>query len=160
MLAWVSRQIARLSVLIATVSFAVLLSALSIQFFAREVFSLGIIWADEVARLAFVWCALFGASAAWCDDALHRIDLLSRTARGWVARLIWLVCLALIAAVLIYLIYYGWRMSLRAWPQTTSTLQISAGWSYIPLPLTAALMLWVCLARLLQPMPTEGEVNP
>lgn len=150
MLDTVTHRIGQLSALVAALAFAVLLVALGAQFTAREVLGIGLIGADELARLAFVWCALFGASAAWCDDALHRIDLLSRNCSGLAARLLGLLCQGLIAGVLCYLIFYGWRMSLRAWPQTTSSLEISGGWTYLALPIAAALMLVVCLIRAAQ----------
>lgn len=128
-------------------AFLLLLGALLAGFVSREVLGRGLIGTDELARLSFVWCALFGASAAWSDDALHRIDLLTRQLQGLTAR--WCAWLrqAMISGVLLYLIYYGWLMMLRALDQTSSSLQISGIWIYLPLPIAATLMLVTSIGR-------------
>lgn len=143
----VTQAVGRLSVATAATAFVVLLGALFAGFVSRELFGRGLIGADELARLSFVWCALFGASAAWRDNALHRIDLFTRDLQGFAARLTNAAAYALIAGVLLYLIYYGWLMMQRALDQTTSTLQISGVWFYAPLPIAAALMLLTTIVR-------------
>jgi len=143
----VTQAVGRLSVMTAATAFVVLLGALFAGFVSRELFGRGLIGADELARLSFVWCALFGASAAWRDNALHRIDLFTRDLQGFAARLTNSAAHALITGVLLYLIYYGWLMMQRALDQTTSTLQISGAWFYAPLPIAAALMLVTTIDR-------------
>ena len=149
--------IGRLSVVTAAVAFLLLLSSLFAGFVSRELFSHGLIWSDELARLSFVWCALFGATAAWSTDALHRIDLLTRDLRGLPALLATAVANTLVGATLIYLIYYGWRMMSRALDQTTSTLEISGAWFYAPLPVAASLMLVITACRWLKPPAAVGQ---
>jgi gluconokinase len=143
----VTQAVGRLSVLTAATAFAVLLGALFAGFVSRELFGRGLIGADELARLSFVWCALFGASAAWRDNALHRIDLFTRNLHGFAARLTNAAAYALITGVLVYLVHYGWLMMQRALDQTTSTLQISGAWFYAPLPIAAGLMLVITIGR-------------
>lgn len=144
-----NRSIGRLSIATAAAAFVLLLASLFAGFVSREWFAHGLIWSDELARLSFVWCALFGATAAWCDHALHRIDLLVRHLQDNSRRTSLWVCHGLIGMVQVYLIVHGWIMMQRALDQTTSTLQISGAWLYAPLPLAASLMLMVTIGRVL-----------
>ncbi len=141
------RWVGRLSVVTAALAFVVLLSSLVCGFVSRELLTRGLVWSDELARLSFVWCALFGAAAAWSNDGLHRIDLFVRGLSASRHRLAALFSYALIVFVLLYLVNHGWSMTARAMGQTTSTLQISGAWFYVPLPAAAGLMLVTTLGR-------------
>ena len=149
----------RLSVVTAAIAFLLLLGSLFTGFVSRELLNHGLIWSDELARLSFVWCALFGATAAWSRDALHRIDLVTRDLRGLPAMLTTAVANTLVAATLLYLIYYGWRMTSRALDQTTSTLEISGAWFYAPLPVAASLMLVITACRCFKPSAAVAQVQ-
>ena len=47
------------------------------QIVLRQVFSTGIIWADELVKIIVLWLAMFGAVAAARDNRHIRIDALS-----------------------------------------------------------------------------------
>jgi TRAP-type C4-dicarboxylate transport system permease small subunit len=47
------------------------------QIVLRELFSTGVIWADELIRLIVLWLAMFGSIAACRDNRHIRIDVLS-----------------------------------------------------------------------------------
>lgn len=139
----ISQWILTVSLSISVVAFLILLASLLGQFVSRAVFNTGLIWSDELARICFVWCSLFGAVAAWQTRALHRIDMLTRHLTGawrWTLdRLVQIV----ISSALIYLLRHGLAMMQRALDQTTETLEISGAWIYAPVPLVAVLMLVV-----------------
>lgn len=147
-----------LSLFISATSFVILLSSLLGQFVSRSVFNTGLIGADELARLCFVWCSFFGAVAAWQTRALHRIDMLTRSLDGAVGLIVNRMVSLLISAALVYLIWYGGAMFWRALDQTTETLEISGSWFYLPVPTAALLMLlstWLPKASVTQTLPVQ-----
>jgi len=132
-----------LSQAVSIAGFLILLTCLLGQFFFRTFLNTGLMWADELARLSFVWCALFGAVAAWHSGGLHRIDMFTRELTGIAQRATHWVVHGLVAATLLYLVWWGCVMVVRAFDQTTETLEISGAWLYIPIPAAATLMLLV-----------------
>lgn len=147
-----------LSLFISATAFVILLSSLLGQFVSRSVFNTGLIWADELARVCFVWCSFFGAVAAWQARALHRIDMLTRSLVGAVGSVVNRLVQLLISSALVYLIWYGSAMLWRALDQTTETLEISGAWLYLPVPLSAMLMLlstWLPQASSDQSLPVQ-----
>jgi len=137
----IGQTILAASLVISVLAFMILLVSLLGQFVSRTVFNTGLNWADELARLCFVWCSFFGAIAAWQSKALHRIDMLTRSLSGALGRAVQRLLQVAISSVLLYLIWYGSTMLWRALDQTTETLEISGAWFYAPVPVGAALML-------------------
>jgi TRAP-type C4-dicarboxylate transport system permease small subunit len=109
---------------------------------ARYVFGLGVLWAEEVSRLMFVWVVFLGAYIALCRkghmaivmvvDALPDMPRRLVRALGWVLVLVFLVVLA----------FSGYRLvaSTLGFGRTTPILGISAAWAYLSVPVAAALM--------------------
>jgi TRAP-type C4-dicarboxylate transport system permease small subunit len=56
------------------------------QIVLRQVFSTGIIWADELVKIIVLWLAMFGAVAAARDNRHIRIDALSHLLPAIVVR--------------------------------------------------------------------------
>ncbi len=137
----IGQTILAASLVISVLAFMTLLVSLLGQFVSRTVFNTGLNWADELARLCFVWCSFFGAVAAWQSKGLHRIDMLTRSLSGALGRAVQRLLQVAVSGVLLYLIWYGLAMLWRALDQTTETLEISGAWVYAPVPMAAALML-------------------
>jgi TRAP-type C4-dicarboxylate transport system permease small subunit len=120
------------------------------QFFGRTVLNLGLHWTGELARFAFVWCAMLGAAAALQTGALHRVDMLARRLAGPSRRALEGLVLGLVLFVLAYLMFYGIRMTQRVVPQLSSTMEISMAWVYAALPVAVAGMIVSTLLSLLR----------
>lgn len=110
------------------------------QFVGRSLFNVGLHWTAELARFAFVWCALMGAAAAAQSGALHRVDLLLRRLRPKARLRLEAVVLAVILATLAYLMFYGIRLTVRVADQTSSTMGISMAFVYAAVPVAAGCM--------------------
>ena len=126
------------------------------QFVGRAALGAGLHWTGELARFAFVWCALLGAAAAWQAGALHRVDILQRRLRGGPHRLLEAVVLLLVLAACAYLLHHGVRLTQRVVGQTSSTMEISMAWVYAAMPVSAAAMIAATLLRLLRLVSTPG----
>jgi TRAP-type C4-dicarboxylate transport system permease small subunit len=97
----------------------------------RYLFSSAIDWAEEVARLAFVW-AMFLAIPHGIRKGVHvGIDaLVLRFSEGLQDRLFRLS--ALIGAVLMAVIFwYSWQVTVYTWPDKMPTLNLTAAVYYI-----------------------------
>jgi TRAP-type C4-dicarboxylate transport system permease small subunit len=140
---------------------------------ARYVFNVGVPWVDEMVRLLFVWVAFGGAWAA-----LHRgrhlavvglVDRLAPRLRGAIL----LGGHLLVMVFLVVVFVSGWDLvqTRLGFGTVTPALRISVAWGYVPLPVSAALMLLevaastLVVARaiaagesLLAPRPTDEEV--
>lgn len=109
---------------------------------ARYVFGLGVLWAEEVSRLLFVWVVFLGAYIALCRRAhmaiVMVVDALPHMPRRLVRALGW----GLVMVFLLVLAFSGYRLvaSTLGFGRTTPILGISAAWAYMSVPVSAALM--------------------
>lgn len=110
---------------------------------ARYVFNIGVPWVNELVRLLFVWVAFLGAWAA-----LHRgrhlavvglVDRLPPRVRALILLGGHLLVIGLLAVIFVS----GWDLvqTRIGFGTVTPALGISVAWGYLPLPVTAAMML-------------------
>lgn len=133
------------------------------QFAGRTLFNAGLHWTAELARFSFVWCALLGAAAAAQTGALHRVDMLLRRSEGRARTILEAIVLLLVFATLIYLMFYGVRLTMRVAGQTSSTMGISMAWVYAAMPVAAGCMMLgviLNLMRLRDRPDAQGETAP
>jgi TRAP-type C4-dicarboxylate transport system permease small subunit len=116
---------------------AVMVVVVSAQVFARYVLNSSIGWADEVARLTFVWCVFLGMAVAVRAKAHIGLDLLTANAirplRAVVARAAPVACAALSLLV-------AWEAATIAadqWDERMMSLELSSGWFLVPVGLGA-----------------------
>ncbi len=125
-------------------------SSLLAQTGARVLFSHGLPWTGELARLLAVWAALLGAAAGFENGELHRIDFLVRDLPRQIKTTVLLICWLAIAITLVLLIKAGIDMTSRALPQSSSAMEISMAWFYAAVPVAATLMALTHLADMFQ----------
>ncbi|WP_137124102.1 TRAP transporter small permease [Roseomonas sp. HF4] len=118
---------------------AVMVAVVSAQVVARYGLNTGIGWADEVSRLAFVWCVFLGVAVAVKARAHIGIgllvDALPAALGGVVRRIVLLACAALSAVV-------SWQASAIAaeqWDERMISLELSSGWFLVPVAAGGAL---------------------
>lgn len=103
----------------------------------RYVFSSAIDWAEEVARLAFVW-AMFLAIPHGIRKGVHvGIDaLVIRFSEGLQDRLFRLSAL-IGAALMLVIFWYAWQVTAYTWPDKMPTLNLTAAIYYIAILIAA-----------------------
>jgi TRAP-type transport system small permease protein len=98
-------------------------------------------WVTELGEMLMVWVTFLGGAAAAHRGAHMSIneflDKLSPDRR----RLADAAILCLCAGILLLLLVYGWRIMMASWNNTLTTLEWPMAWQYMPLPLSAAVML-------------------
>lgn len=114
----------------------------STNVFARYVLKVGILWAEELSRLTFVWVVFLGAYVALCRKghmALEiGVDKLAPSARRPVLVLSRILVLVFLGVV----VWSGAQLvgSTLTYGRRLPMLGISAGWGYLSVPVAAALM--------------------
>lgn len=117
---------------VAVIAAMIVMTALVVaQVFYRYALSDSIDWAEEMARLAFVW-AIFLALPHGIRSGIHvGIDVaVAMLPEIWRERL-FRFSAALGAALMAVLLYYGWQVTLDSWPELMPTVDMTAAVYYI-----------------------------
>lgn len=104
----VIRALDRLEEWIIPVAFTVMIVLLALQVGARYVFSFSFSWAEQLARIAFVWLAFGGISLAARRQLHLRVSALSDALPETARRLLRLVTDLLTVAFAAYVAYQIW----------------------------------------------------
>lgn len=121
---------------------AVLVLVVSANVFARYLLLSGLLWAEEISRITFVWVVFLGAYVALTRGGHLAIQLVTdRLPR----RLQRPVRIASAALMLLFLGVVAWNGAVLvartvAFARVTPILGISAAWGYAAVPVAAGLM--------------------
>ncbi|WP_454019625.1 TRAP transporter small permease [Azospirillum sp. Marseille-Q6669] len=130
---------------------AVLVTLVTANVFARYALEVGLLWAEEVSRLLFVWVVFLGSWVALrrkahmaIDVVAERLPAASRAAVVLLGQLCVLVFLCVVA-------WAGYRLVMTTldFGRATPILGISAAWGYLAVPVAAALMALEVLRELI-----------
>ncbi|WP_159429931.1 TRAP transporter small permease [Halarsenatibacter silvermanii] len=109
-------------------------------------------WADEVARLVFVWIAFIGMYVGFRRKVHPSFTLLVKiinnksTKAGKFFKLLIQLSIFFFLAIITY---GGYLYIDQAWIQTTAVLRISVGWKYMAAPVGGILMLLEVLRNIM-----------
>jgi TRAP-type transport system small permease protein len=117
---------------------------------ARYVFSAPIIGSVEYARIAFVWATFFGASMALRRRSHIRLEFAAERLPPKVRRILEVLLRVMLIAFLAFVAYQGWRLTGRVQRTFFPASGVSQILLYLPLPISAAVMLVHTLAHLFQ----------
>lgn len=101
-------------------------------------------WADELARLIFVWIAFIGIYIGFRRNVHPSFTLLVKGINNKSAlagKLFKLLIQVAILLFLVVIIYGGYLYIEQAWIQTTAVLRISVGWKYMAAPIGGVLLM-------------------
>lgn len=111
--------------------FAAMVTVVSLQVLFRYALNLSLDWADEVARLTFVWAAFLGVPHGVKLGAHVGIDFVARLLPpGPLAWLFRLSCLAS-AALMALVAWQAAYIAHETWDQLMPVLDFSTGWFYL-----------------------------
>ncbi len=160
-----SRGLDRLTFVLAVPLGAFFLGIVFANVLARYVFSAPILGSVEYARIAFVWATFIGAAMAVRRRSHIRLEFLAERLPLRVQRLLSVLLWLLIIAFLAFVAYQGWRLTGRVQRTFFPASGISQIYLYLPLPLSAAVMLVHALAHLFRDLlvltaPDEATPGP
>jgi TRAP-type transport system small permease protein len=148
-LSWVLAALDAAVAWVLCIAMAVMVAVVGAQVALRYGFNSSIDWADEIARLTFVW-TIFLAIALGIKTGSHigievLVARLPAALRGALARIVALVCAAALALV-------AWQSVVVAhdqWDELMGAVNASSGWFLVPLAIGgvhgALHLLWIAL---------------
>ncbi|HEX2726873.1 MAG TPA: TRAP transporter small permease [Beijerinckiaceae bacterium] len=130
--------------------------------FARYVLEIGILWAEELSRLAFVWVVFLGSYVALCRKGHMAMEVGVQQLPVAAQRPVLIASRFLVLIFLAALVFSGAKLVLTTvgFGRLSPILGISAGWGYLSVPVSAALMFLEVLRELIAgdlPPLTEAE---
>ncbi len=99
------------------------------------------LWTEEIARFCFVWLIMVGAVCAVRDGTHFDLDLLPLSANPKVEAAKRLFVHLAIAVVAGFFVWYGWKLILFGWYQTSEIAELPMNWIYSAWMFTGALSL-------------------
>ena len=148
-LARAGRGLARIEELLSKVLLALLVLLVFVPAVTRT-FNRPIIWSIEIAQLLFAWLAFLGASQAMRADAHIGVDVLTRHLPPRLRQVVALFNLALIAAFLAALLWYGLELTFVSVDRRFMTTNLSFAFATAAAPLGAALLLLTTIGKLFE----------
>lgn len=98
-------------------------------------------WVTELGEFMMVWVTFLGGVSAAQRNAhmtiTELLDKLDPERRRWADAVIQSACLCILAMLAVF----GWRVVDNSWGSVLTTLDWPMAWQYLPLPLSAALMM-------------------
>lgn len=148
LLTWLDR-IMRLDEVVASAAvFALFLVAIG-NIFMRYLFNAPLAWTEEVLQLLLVWATFLGASALVRRREHVFISFLTDKLPPRLARRNeWLFSLGVILASAAVMLYWGLKLLPFSAFRSTPMLQIPFYWIHAAVPVSAALMIYHCVARI------------
>ena len=158
-LARAGRGLARIEELLSKVLLALLVLLVFVPAVTRT-FNRPIIWSIEIAQLLFAWLAFLGANQAMRADAHIGVDVLTRHLPPRPRQVVALFNLALIAAFLAALLWYGLELTFVSVDRRFMTTNLSFAFATAAAPLGAALLLLTTIGKLFEILRSGPDPGP
>ncbi len=97
-------------------------------------------WTMDVTKLCFAWLAFLSGDIALRKGALPGVDMVVEKFPPNVRFVLKYVSRALMFALLVFFIYFGFKLAMSNVKRTFQTLKISYAWVSISLPVCSVLM--------------------
>ena len=108
---------------------------------SREVLGRPVVWSEELARLAFVYVVFIGMSEAHARRTHLRVEAIDLVFGARAIHFMRLVTDLIIAALAVFLVWYGWEQAARSHMLTSLVLSWPLSITFAALPFAAFLML-------------------
>lgn len=153
--------VASVEKVIITSALTVMVTVVFAQVVLRYVFSIGLPWAEELARYLMIWSGFFGASLATHARRHLKIDFLSRAIRSDPLRSFIQRCALAISGLFcaffcglgVILVHHSYGMG-----RHSPAMEIPIWWVQLSIPLAAGLMAARFLGQVFGKLPAGGEI--
>jgi len=133
---------------ITVVGFVVMVLLIFINVCGRYIFSMGIVEAEEIARILFVWITYLGAILCFRSDSHVRVDIILMLAHGVPNKILRIIDNLLVSGILLVVTKASMKL-IRANIKTPMPLtHISLGLIQIVIPLSMICMLIINVYKL------------
>ena len=125
------------------------------QVVTRFVFSQPSVWTEEIMRRLLIWMVMLGTVVAVRKGAMVSVDLMLRLSRGPWLRFVRTVITGVHLAFFSVLLWFGTDLVWRVRYQTFASMDVSMGWAYAAVPVSALLAMLATLAHHVDPRNEE-----
>lgn len=114
------------------------------QVVMRYLFNRAPSWSEELVRFLFIWCS-FVAAAIGIKEHIHiGVDVfVNLLPKKWVPLVEILVNFGIIVFS-IYMIYFGWGVTVMAHSQPSPAMGLPMSWVYLSIPIMGLMLLLYC----------------
>ena len=155
-LATLSRTFERVAMLLLAVMTAFIIA----QVVARNVFALGLPWAEELARYAGLGVVYLAVPLLLLQDGHIKVDLLLKRLNGGAARALRLANELIVLGFAIVFLWAGWLFLKRAASFSTAALGIPNWLYYLPAAVGMLLFALVAAQRVLRAVRDDAGAAP
>ncbi len=145
---------------VAMLLLAVMTAFIIVQVTARNVFALGLPWAEELARYAGLGVVYLAVPLLLLQDKHIKVELLLHRLRGRAARVLNVLNEVIVLGFALVFLWGGWLFLKRAASFGTAALGIPNWLYYLPAALGMALFALVALQRVLRAARGKQGVAP
>lgn len=143
------RMIERATLFVGSVGVAIFSATVIYTVTLRFVFNQTPYWAEELPRFLLVWVTFLGVVVATVRRSHLSAGILPLLVRDptWRARFELLARVSILVFLAV-MGWTGWQLSMMTWDSLTTALQIPMAWTYLALPVSAALACGAALISL------------
>ena len=116
-----------------------------------------IIWSVEIAQLLFLWLCVFSIDLALQDQRHFGIGLLLDNVPPEARNIIEMVNLAVLIALLLYLIRYAWKNMILMHPRLDGALQIPGSYFHASMVVGFALLIRTLVVKLVDCLRNKAD---
>jgi TRAP-type C4-dicarboxylate transport system permease small subunit len=139
----------RLCMLIAGACLVIITIIIPWGVFTRYVLGVGSSWPEPMAVLLMIWFSFMAAAICYREHLHIGVAVLPNALTGWRRTLLGWIVEVLMAATNLFILIYGIRLVQTTWYQAIADFPIvTAGMSYLPVPLGGAIILLFVIERL------------
>jgi TRAP-type transport system small permease protein len=122
-----------------------------VQVFYRYILEAPLTWSEEILRFLFVWLSFLGATIVFRRGGHFRLDfLVHKIVAPKMAKQIFIAVDLLVLAFIVLLTYQGIAILKMAFFNNYVAIDMSAGWSYLAIPVCCGLMIPYVISDLLK----------
>jgi TRAP-type C4-dicarboxylate transport system permease small subunit len=135
---------------IAVMFLVVLVSCCVLQVFTRYVLNNSFSWTEELARFAFIWCSMLGATICTYRSSHAVVTVILNSLPEPIHKVVKLFITLCVTSASYVLVRYGWTVSVMSAQQRTPALKLSIRYIYLAACTAGVIILIYCVAQLIE----------
>lgn len=120
------------------------------QVFSRFVLNRPLSWTEELSRHLMIWMAFLASSVGYRRGVHLSINLIEEKMKGRAKKVYQLLLMIPAIVFLGYMTFYGFKLVERTSVQVASALQYKMSYVYLSIPVSALVMLFFSVEKILQ----------
>ena len=146
----------RVEVYITAALFLLIVTLVFISAITRKI-GIPIQWTMDVTKLCFAWLAFLSGDIALRNGALPGVDMLVDRLPARVQGILRYVSRILMFLLLLFFMYFGFKLALSSGKRTFQTLPISYRWVSLSLPVCAVFMVFSLISNTIGEIRNKGK---